>query len=398
MDDSNINQPQIVASASTPPPSSPSTQPFGISSATSLPNLTTLQPPVHVAMEQSWPSGGFYNYYTPEALRSSERQATSTASYDESNHRRSNTLPHSSTFLPPPPPVNHNNNNSSGNNMNLPPFNQTFYSPYPSSSNNHSQSSSNLAHNVGYSPHISMSAPSSNNYHYPLTSPLGLAESVGSSGHRAPPPHSYNESPRIPGYSSSPGLHHFSPTSPTTNLIHGMNPSSASTSSSSFPSLARTPANLPKGLKRRSTSASHSNGSWDDGDRYIPTSTEMDTKELGDEQPWGMPQEQYKALNPRDKKQVRNRIGARRFRAKRKDYVSSLEANLRSREDDVSALQAQVEQQRNEINELRQRLGMPRIPDPDPIAAVGLGLVVGANGNGSGSAADGWGQSKLEGA
>lgn len=37
-----------------------------------------------------------------------------------------------------------------------------------------------------------------------------------------------------------------------------------------------------------------------------------------DDQPWGMPQEQYKALNPRDKKQVRNRIGARRFRAKRK--------------------------------------------------------------------------------
>lgn len=31
-----------------------------------------------------------------------------------------------------------------------------------------------------------------------------------------------------------------------------------------------------------------------------------------------MPQDQYKALNPRDKKQVRNRIGARRFRAKRK--------------------------------------------------------------------------------
>lgn len=31
-----------------------------------------------------------------------------------------------------------------------------------------------------------------------------------------------------------------------------------------------------------------------------------------------MPQDEYRALNPRDKKQVRNRIGARRFRAKRK--------------------------------------------------------------------------------
>jgi hypothetical protein len=26
-----------------------------------------------------------------------------------------------------------------------------------------------------------------------------------------------------------------------------------------------------------------------------------------DDQPWGMPQDEYKALNPRDKKQVRNR-------------------------------------------------------------------------------------------
>jgi hypothetical protein len=42
-----------------------------------------------------------------------------------------------------------------------------------------------------------------------------------------------------------------------------------------------------------------------------------------EDQPWGMPQDQYKALNPRDKKQVRNRIGARRFRAKRKGKSSS---------------------------------------------------------------------------
>ena len=44
----------------------------------------------------------------------------------------------------------------------------------------------------------------------------------------------------------------------------------------------------------------------------------MKIGEETEEQPWGMPQDQYKALNPRDKKQVRNRIGARRFRAKRK--------------------------------------------------------------------------------
>jgi hypothetical protein len=40
--------------------------------------------------------------------------------------------------------------------------------------------------------------------------------------------------------------------------------------------------------------------------------------EVTEEQPWGMPQHLYKDLNPKDKKQVRNKIGARRFRAKKK--------------------------------------------------------------------------------
>lgn len=59
---------------------------------------------------------------------------------------------------------------------------------------------------------------------------------------------------------------------------------------------------MPKG-KRRS-SASQSNESWDEGDSKYG---HLGDKEDGDEQPWGMPQDEYKALNPRDKKQVRNR-------------------------------------------------------------------------------------------
>lgn len=73
--------------------------------------------------------------------------------------------------------------------------------------------------------------------------------------------------------------------------------------------------------KRRSGSeeGAGSNESWDD---------DKDEKGLGGTQPWGMPQDQYKALNPRDKKQVRNRIGARRFRAKRKGVFSSSYSSL----------------------------------------------------------------------
>jgi hypothetical protein len=77
--------------------------------------------------------------------------------------------------------------------------------------------------------------------------------------------------------------------------------------------------------KRRSGSddGGGSGESWDEGDM-------KDGKGLGGEQPWGMPQDEYKALNPRDKKQVRNRIGARRFRAKRKGESTSYQATLLS--------------------------------------------------------------------
>jgi hypothetical protein len=167
--------------------------------------------------------------------------------------------------------------------MNLPPFSQTFYSSYHSPTHS---SSSQVPHNM---PYVPMGAPSQP-YHYPVTSPVINTPGLGS--HRAPP--HYSESPRIPGgYSSSPGVRHLSPTSPTTHLAPpGMTASTASTSSSSYPSVTRTPAVLPK--KRRSTSSSQDE-SWDD---------KMDRDE---EQPWGMPQDEYKALNPRDKKQVRNR-------------------------------------------------------------------------------------------
>ncbi|WVW85304.1 hypothetical protein I302_107342 [Kwoniella bestiolae CBS 10118] len=414
----------------------------------SLPNLTSLQNPITpFAMEPNWPSqGGFYSYYQPEALRSSfDRQSTLTQpsmhSYDESIHRRAATLPHNPTFLPPPVPIPHPAHNSAnGGNVNLPPLPQTIYGNYPTGSSSASvngntsgsQSTPANMHNMGYS----VSNPSSGGFHYPLTSPIGLTDSFspgqgpGGQG-RIPPVHSYSESPRIPVYSSSsPGTHslnhhHLSPTSPTHHLLHGMNPSSASTSSSSFPSIQRTPANLPtRGSthKRRSTSASHSTESWDEIDNnFMPTSTEAETRELMDDQPWGMPQAEYKALNPRDKKQVRNRIGARRFRAKRKDYVQNLEHALRTKDDEISALKMRSDSQQREINNLRSKLGLPTIDYPPAVTpnndTSGLGLVMnqsgstpnGDNGNGptnqtqvngntqtQSSSGNEWGKTKIE--
>ena len=170
-----------------------------------------------------------------------------------------------------------------------------------------------MSHNMAYGPHVPMGMPNSQPYHQPVTSPVAMSGPTFSS-HRQPPPHNYSESPRAPaGYSSSPGLRHLSPTSPTIHLAPpGMSASTGSTSSSSFPKVTRTSSGMPKVPKRRNGSVSPSAESWDEGDgRYVGVAAkeelEGDEGEEGVEQPWGMPQDEYKALNPRDKKQVRNR-------------------------------------------------------------------------------------------
>ncbi|KAK4683935.1 hypothetical protein P7C73_g6270, partial [Tremellales sp. Uapishka_1] len=338
--------------------------------------ILTLQP-LSRAMEQNWPQG-FYNYYPQDSGRPGERAVSPSPANDhEHTHRRAVTQPQHSTFLPPPPPP-HMTNSSSGS-MSLPPFSQTFYS------NHYPPSGPGSGMQMNYPSHIPITAPPAHGYNYPLSSPSAITTLPPGNPSRQPPPHAYTQSPhRIPGgYSSSPGVRPLSPTSPSTHLLGPPGAASSSNSSSSFP--ARN-ANLPKGSKRRSNSTSQSED-WDEGSgggRYMSQMTEDDTET--DNQPWGMPQEEYKALNPRDKKQVRNRIGARRFRAKRKDYVSTLEHSLRTRDDEITSLRTTVDSQRQEINALRERLGLP----PLPMASTGLGLVVPPGG------ADGWGDAKKD--
>ncbi|ORY32155.1 hypothetical protein BCR39DRAFT_60707 [Naematelia encephala] len=340
---------------------------FAAQSAYPTPPLPTISLPLPApyTMEPNWHFQGFYPYYPPDPARSASAQSDrpgappSPNHEDESGRRRAATQP--GTFLPPPPPHTATAAPSSSGGMNLPPFNQAFYPPYHSSSGSAAQ---------GFPPYPSHTfGNQGQGYagHYPATSPATMSAPPLPSSHRQPHPHAYDLSPRMGGgapYSSSPGMRNLSPTSPTTHLAPpGLTASSGSASSSSYPSAQRSSATLPKN-KRRSGSASQSAESWDEGDR---------TGRDDDEQPWGMPQDEYKALNPRDKKQVRNRIGARRFRAKRKDYVANIETSLRVRDDEIASLKGQVEAHRTEINDLRSRLGLPALPPPPD---AGLGLVV----------------------
>ncbi|EIW68321.1 hypothetical protein TREMEDRAFT_63494 [Tremella mesenterica DSM 1558] len=118
---------------------------------------------------------------------------------------------------------------------------------------------------------------------------------------------------------------------------------------------------------RRSGTAMSNDESWDEGDYDI-------RGEDGGDQPWGMPQDQYKALNPTAKKQVRNRIGARRFRAKRKDYVAALERQASQAREQLNRCHSQIQAYRDEINTLRARLGADPLPEIDLSQANALGL------------------------
>ena len=184
----------------------------------------------------------------------------------------------------------------------------------------------------------------------------GSAGMAGSSATSATGP--YTESPIMPNsalsYTSSPGLHHFSPNSPTARLHipTGIAPSATSPSSSSLtgqhhlpmpsttslsdinlshpqPSnsfkatpglglggLGATGAQVPdlssmgkrKSRRRGSESDELDREPWDSAEGSAERNQlSLDLGEETEEQPWGMPQDDYKALNPRDKKQVRNR-------------------------------------------------------------------------------------------
>ncbi|RSH83635.1 hypothetical protein EHS25_005539 [Saitozyma podzolica] len=216
---------------------------------------------------------------------------------------------------------------------------------------------------MGYGGHVQMREPPQPYHHHPITSPVDMGGSSLSCNYSTPPTHSYSESPPLPGgYASSPGVRHLVPPSRVTqSILSGITPSTVSNSSSLYSSISKPPAPLLKDM-RRSPSANPTE-SWN-AQLASGTTGGLRPKTKTNGRRWGMPQEEYEALNPRDKKQVRNRIGARRFRAKRKEYLSNLENSLRVREEECTALRNQVEAQRDEINDLRKRFGLPSLPPP----------------------------------
>ncbi|EOR04164.1 hypothetical protein E3P92_00099 [Wallemia ichthyophaga] len=67
------------------------------------------------------------------------------------------------------------------------------------------------------------------------------------------------------------------------------------------------------------------------------------------------PQE-YNKLSSKEKRQLRNKISARAFRLRRKDYIEQLESQLNSRDDLIEQLNHDLKDSKNESNDLRKEI------------------------------------------
>ncbi|RSH95829.1 hypothetical protein EHS25_000922 [Saitozyma podzolica] len=90
--------------------------------------------------------------------------------------------------------------------------------------------------------------------------------------------------------------------------------------------------------------------SHDEHEPEVPNGVE------GDGMIWGMTVVDYRALSARERKLVRNRISARKFRAMRKEHLLSLESTLGSKDLQIKLANEEVSRLRKDVAELKRRL------------------------------------------
>ena len=79
----------------------------------------------------------------------------------------------------------------------------------------------------------------------------------------------------------------------------------------------------------------------------------MDDEELDDDDDWRPSPEEYKKLSSKEKRQLRNKLSARAFRTRRKDYIGTLEAHIQDRDTVIDAMRSELVSSRSETQDLR---------------------------------------------
>lgn len=79
-------------------------------------------------------------------------------------------------------------------------------------------------------------------------------------------------------------------------------------------------------------------------------------EDLDDDDSWRPSAEEYKKLNSKEKRQLRNKLSARAFRNRRKDYIGTLEGHIRERDTVIDEMRSELQGAKSENQDLRREL------------------------------------------
>ncbi|WVR04621.1 hypothetical protein IAU60_001632 [Kwoniella sp. DSM 27419] len=81
-----------------------------------------------------------------------------------------------------------------------------------------------------------------------------------------------------------------------------------------------------------------------------------DDEDMDDDDSWRPSPEEYKKLSSKEKRQLRNKLSARAFRTRRKDYIGTLEAHIQDRDTVIDEMRSELVTSRTENQDLRREL------------------------------------------
>ena len=76
-------------------------------------------------------------------------------------------------------------------------------------------------------------------------------------------------------------------------------------------------------------------------------------EDVDDDDSWRPSPEEYKKLSSKEKRQLRNKLSARAFRNRRKDYIGTLESHIKDRDTVIDAIKAELVNSRSENQDLK---------------------------------------------
>ncbi|KAJ1302184.1 hypothetical protein OPQ81_001011 [Rhizoctonia solani] len=103
----------------------------------------------------------------------------------------------------------------------------------------------------------------------------------------------------------------------------------------------------------------------------------LNGERIGSQEPdeWRPTPEEYKKLSSKEKRQLRNKISARNFRVRRKEYISTLESHIADRDQLIAAIRSELSNTHNENTELRREIdALKRAIQEGRLSAEATGL------------------------